>query len=164
METNSSAINILHQLKELLFQLTEEEFCLPLDVFSGSSVGQHSRHILEFYFCLLEQASSKEVSYDKRRRDLKLEGDKYYNFDKISSLTDELEVLSSDYALDLVTELGGTTHQTPSSFSRELLYVIEHAVHHMAIIKIGVTLNFPNVTIDKHFGVAESTIRYIQSQ
>jgi hypothetical protein len=161
MKINSSAITILNQLRTLLSQLEESDIQLPLDVFSGSSVGQHTRHILEFYICLLNQAGETEVSYDKRARDGQLEENKTYILKKIDVVISELAPLTKDFSLTLTTELGGETHLTPSSFSREILYAIEHAVHHMAIIKIGVLLNFPHIDFDKNFGVAESTIRYL---
>jgi len=55
---------------------------------------------------------------------------------------------------------GGKTVKVDTTFNRELLYAIEHTVHHMAIIKIGMLLNYPNVTVPENFGVAESTIQY----
>jgi hypothetical protein len=47
-----------------------------------------------------------------------------------------------------------------TTFFRELAYNIEHAVHHMAIVKIGVREVAPYITLDKDFGVAASTIRH----
>ena len=159
MKVNSSAIAILYQLQTLINQLEENEIQLPLEVFSGSSIGQHTRHILEVYICLFDQVSSKLISYDKRARDPKLEQNKTYILSKIDTLIEELTPLTTDFSLTLSTELAGYKHLTPSSFSREILYAIEHAVHHLAIIKIGISLNFPKVSLDKNFGVAESTIR-----
>ena len=164
MKIASCANNTLFQLNELISQLSEEEITLPLEVFSGSSIGQHTRHILEFYICLLQQASSKSVCYDKRERNSKLENDKESIQYEIHCLITKLDNLTSDYNISVVTELGESQHATPSSLSREILYTIEHAVHLMAILKIGVILNFKNVVIPPSFGVAESTIRYIKEQ
>ena len=47
-----------------------------------------------------------------------------------------------------------------SSFFRELTYLIEHTIHHLAIIKIGLNEVYPAIEIPKNFGVAHSTIRY----
>ena len=43
---------------------------------------------------------------------------------------------------------------------RELQYNVEHAVHHMAIIKIALINNFGDVEIPASFGIAHSTIKY----
>jgi hypothetical protein len=47
-----------------------------------------------------------------------------------------------------------------TNFLRELVYNIEHAVHHMAIIKIGVREVAPQIVLPHDFGIAASTIRY----
>lgn len=47
-----------------------------------------------------------------------------------------------------------------TNFLRELTYNIEHAVHHMAIMKIGIREVAPLIVIPKSFGVAVSTLRY----
>jgi hypothetical protein len=51
-----------------------------------------------------------------------------------------------------------------SSLERELAYNIEHAIHHMAIIKIALKTLFPKVKLADNFGVAYSTVRYQESK
>jgi len=47
---------------------------------------------------------------------------------------------------------------------RELAYNIEHAIHHMAIIKIGINEVSPYILLPSAFGVASSTIRHLKKQ
>jgi hypothetical protein len=47
-----------------------------------------------------------------------------------------------------------------TNYFRELTYNIEHAIHHMAIMKIGVREIAPYIPLDENFGVAVSTVRY----
>jgi hypothetical protein len=47
-----------------------------------------------------------------------------------------------------------------TNYTRELVYNIEHAVHHMAIMKIGIREVAPYVTLAPDFGIAASTIRH----
>ena len=35
----------------------------------------HTRHIIEFYQCLIEQASEGQINYDSRKRDVRIESD-----------------------------------------------------------------------------------------
>jgi hypothetical protein len=49
-----------------------------------------------------------------------------------------------------------------SSYHREIVYNLEHAIHHMAIIKIGISQS-TNVTLPDDFGVAPATIRHRKS-
>ena len=46
----------------------------------------------------------------------------------------------------------------------ELVYNIEHAVHHMAIIRIAVQHEFPDLALDDEFGYATSTLKYLRKQ
>ncbi len=164
MQLVEPAKSILSQLSEVIFQLDEVEYARTLDVFSGASVGQHTRHILEFYECLLDNIESSEISYDERSRSLSLEENPEVVLDTIKELNSKLDNLNADKQIILVGILGNVRNEVPSSISRELLYVVEHAVHHMAIIKIGLLVNFPKVKIAENFGVAESTVRYKQTQ
>ncbi|MDX1476670.1 MAG: hypothetical protein R3301_03155 [Saprospiraceae bacterium] len=49
-----------------------------------------------------------------------------------------------------------------SSLERELIYNIEHTIHHLAIIKIGLAIIAPDIPLPAHFGVAPSTVKYKQ--
>ena len=46
-----------------------------------------------------------------------------------------------------------------SNYFRELLYNLEHCIHHQALIKVAV-LQLEHLQIDQDFGVARSTIEY----
>jgi hypothetical protein len=47
-----------------------------------------------------------------------------------------------------------------TNYQRELVYNIEHAVHHMAIMKIGIKEVAAYINLPADFGIAISTIRY----
>jgi hypothetical protein len=42
---------------------------------------------------------------------------------------------------------------------REMVFVYDHAIHHLAIIRIGLQVHFPEVDVDVHLGVSPSTIK-----
>ncbi len=48
---------------------------------------------------------------------------------------------------------------TESSYQRELLYNLEHSIHHQALIKVAL-LEIQHDLVDENFGVAQSTIEY----
>ena len=63
----------------------------------------------------------------------------------------------------LETELaapGQLPTRIPSTFERELVYNIEHTIHHLALIAIGFRAYFPHVSLSEHFGVASSTVAH----
>lgn len=151
---------LLKQLKNCLTKLTNDEYTEKLTIFSGSSIGQHTRHILEFYQALLNV--NDMINYDLRKRNLQIENDKEYMLQLIDSLTEELKSLNLEQKIILQGTLGGVLNTVESNLGRELLYVTEHAVHHMAILKMGIVHCFCHIEFEEHFGVAESTINYQQ--
>ena len=48
--------------------------------------------------------------------------------------------------------------------AREITYNIEHIVHHMALVKIGIKEACRNVILPEEFGIAVSTIKYHKSR
>jgi uncharacterized damage-inducible protein DinB len=47
-----------------------------------------------------------------------------------------------------------------TTVKRELVYNIEHAVHHMALMKIGIREIAPGISLPADFGIAASTLRH----
>ena len=55
--------------------------------------------------------------------------------------------------------IDGVAIKIDSNYYRELLYNLEHCIHHQALIKVAVLKN-ENLKVDANFGVARSTIEY----
>ena len=51
-----------------------------------------------------------------------------------------------------------------SNLAREITYNIEHIIHHMALIKIGIRDICPYVELPEGFGIAVSTLKFRQRQ
>ena len=47
----------------------------------------------------------------------------------------------------------------PSNYYRELAYNLEHTIHHMALIRVGIT-EVSGIQLSDDFGVASSTVKY----
>ena len=162
-----SARGLLAQLVEVMNQLSDEDFKKPIDVLSGSSVGQHIRHTIEFFLCLIDGANKGEINYDERRHDKFIETDRKLAVSVIQSIDEFLSGQVEDQAINMVASYeleGEEAVGIPSSLYRELAYNIEHAIHHMALIKIGVRAMGEHIELPQHFGVASSTVRYQQQQ
>ena len=52
-----------------------------------------------------------------------------------------------------------TEYALASSVGRELGFAAHHAIHHLAMIKIGLRCHFPHIQIDRDLGVSPSTIK-----
>src|SRR5689334_19667735 len=63
----------LVQLQQVLSELSNDEYKRPLLVLSNSSIGQHTRHIIEFFQTLFKAYDSGFLNYDQRERNQLLE-------------------------------------------------------------------------------------------
>jgi hypothetical protein len=162
MEIKKTSTQVIHQLITLLKNLDDEQYSRPLTLLSGNSIGKHVRHIIELYFELLCGYENDVVNYDDRDRDVIIETECDYAVIKLEQIIDwtkdkkdkELRILL-DYTME-----SNSREAAYSSFKRELAYNIEHAIHHMAIIKIAVGNSFSAINLEPTFGVAPSTIRH----
>lgn len=156
-----SNIDIFNQLACLLESLCSETYQQRLEILHNNSVGQHVRHIVEFYQCLQKGYLSGFVNYDERDRNYLIESDKDFTLSLLDELSDNLMNQDEDQSLTLVSKLGDDgIVESKSSFYRELIYLIEHSIHHLAIIKIAVNQAFPEIFLPENFGVAHSTIQF----
>lgn len=163
MSLHQSANNLLDQLCNVIVQLSDDQFTKPLPILSGSSIGQHVRHSLEFFICLIDAKSSGKINYDNRKHDQFIEQEVALARSIIGSIKEFLNKEAIDVPLQMEAcyELNATDIVTVnSSFNRELAYNIEHTIHHMALIKIGIKEAFSQVVLPEYFGVASSTVRY----
>jgi hypothetical protein len=158
---------VLQQIKGLLIQMQESDFIQPVDILEGNSIGKHIRHILEFFNILADTAESGVINYDKREHNIQLESNLQFAITNIETLLKKMYTLPKDRKLILEVRYGNNNDHNltiESNIERELAYNIEHAIHHMAIIKIALLTQFHGIQPDKNFGTAFSTIRFRTSQ
>ncbi len=163
MSLQHSATNLLLQLSDVLTQLSDEEYTCSLTVLSGSSLGQHFRHTLEFFTCLIDGKNSGIVNYDLRKRDLTIETERAVALALIEEIINELRKSNNDFPIDFEANYElENDHVTiiKSTYMRELAYNIEHTIHHMALMKIGIEFLNPSVRLPVHFGIASSTVKH----
>ncbi len=153
---------IFSQLNLALSDLSNENYQKPLEVLSGSSIGQHTRHIIEFFNILISQYDNGLVNYDKRERNYSLESDKETALDALAMI--QYSILLNDKAMTLAGIYAGEPNEiiVKTTYHRELIHNLEHAVHHMAMIKIGFR-SLTAITLPSEFGVAGSTIQHKRS-
>ncbi|MCX7744464.1 MAG: DinB family protein [Flavobacteriales bacterium] len=157
-----------HTLKNLtlfLQQIEAENYRQPLLVFNGSSLGEHTRHILEFYQCLFSQQEQHFINYDRRERSRSLQQEPEIAIHVIHQILNMLDSVDLNKQLQLVVAYdtqNDATDNMPTNLKREITYCLEHAIHHMALIKIGVLTNFPHIVLSDDFGIAPSTIKHQQ--
>ncbi|WP_373524549.1 hypothetical protein [Aquiflexum sp.] len=160
-------IQNLLQIRELVNNMKEEDFVNKLEILSGSSIGQHLRHILELYQCLLDGTATNEVNYDNRKRNLRLDSDPAFALKTIEEISEKIFNLDSDRCLSLIGSFSASSEKKltiQTSIFRELAYNLEHSIHHQALMKIGLSALQLSHLVDEDFGVAPATIKFKNSQ
>lgn len=155
----------LVQLLNLLRQINTKEFVITIEPYNKSTIGKHVRHILEYYDAVLLSHETKRIDFVNRKRDLLLENNLLYAISNIEKNIQCLNTLTENKSIILICENEefNSTYQVQSNIERELLYAVEHAIHHMAIIKIACLSALPAIQFDNDFGVAYSTIKHTKN-
>jgi uncharacterized damage-inducible protein DinB len=155
---------MLQQIDVLLAQLDERTYGMPLEAFNGSTIGQHVRHILNFYQSVLAGLHSGIVDYANRERDPRVEELPAFArkaFEEIGQALLELdEALPLRVRADFAADEDMPRPLLKSSAGRELMFAFDHAVHHLAIIRIGLQLARPELPLEEELGVAPSTLKF----
>lgn len=150
----------LSPLQQVLSGLSQDEYARPLQILNNSSIGQHTRHIIEFFQVLINDYEKGLINYDKRKRNQLLETSPHMANHELAvildtiSMVDKEIVLAGVYSNEIPFELA-----VKSTYNREILYNLEHAVHHMAMIKIGIQQS-TKLKVSPNFGVASATVQH----
>lgn len=147
----------LEEFKEVLEKLPEDCYSKCSSMLSNSTIGQHTRHVIELYQCLLVGYKVGIVSYDKRERKLKTETDLNSALGLIDNIIDSLERPNKNLIIEY--KLDAVKRSINSNYLREVLYNLEHTIHHQALIKVAIQ-QFTSLVLPETFGVAPSTLQY----
>ena len=153
----TSVKTCLDGLIDLLQQLSDDEFSKPCSHLSNASIGEHTRHIIEMFQCLENFYAIGIINYDNRERNSRIQTDTKFAVEKIKEIQKSLR--SENKKIELEHVVDGKVYRIETNYYRELLYNLEHCIHHQALIKVAV-LQCDAVKIDDNFGVARSTIEY----
>lgn len=141
----------------VLNQITPEEFCLPFTNLSDATIGGHTRHIIELFQCLDEQFEGGIINYDSRKRDYTIQSSIENAKLAMERISRNLEKENKNLLIQQV--VGSELLTVSSNYNRELIYNLEHCIHHQALIKVAL-LQLDSITFNENFGVAPSTIEY----
>lgn len=150
----------LSSLISLLSKLNEAQYEAKIAHLGNASIGAHTRHIIELLKCAINGYKTGIVDYINRERNLDLEVnislaiEELQAFFTTASLDDKpLKILFEDEQLDEYYQNVSTTYY------REIIYNIEHIIHHLALIKVAL-VDMDLCITEEDFGIAYSTIKY----
>jgi hypothetical protein len=160
MQLKHPILHLLSQLQQVLERLTDAQYTTPVDVLSKATIGQHVRHVVEFFLELNKGYLLGTVNYDERKRDLLIETNRQVAIRMIAEISHS--VSRPDKELLLIADLAADGEEpliVSTNYFRELIYNLEHTVHHMALLRVGIG-SVSGIILPERFGVALSTLQY----
>lgn len=160
-------IGIMLQGLALINTLSPDDYTSTHAQIKTSSIGAHYRHHLEHIQLLLDGAHDL-IDYDRRKRDPAIETDVQVARSRTEELIGRLRQFSPTQLNATVTVVHQSCEDTDlrpmchSTFERELLFVLSHAVHHYALINVIHQL-VTNRPCHEGFGVMPSTIAHTRT-
>lgn len=150
-----SPLQQLQTLQHLLKQINDEQYTQPIEMLGGSSIGQHVRHIAELPQSLQQGYELGIVNDDDRKRDARIEPSISFTHHILHQLIGNIQQDDRGMSLEQLY-CSSIIHTT---YFRELHYNTEHAIHHMALIRVALR-EMKIETVDENFGVANASIQF----
>jgi len=155
--------NVFVQLTASLDQLNAEQYVQECGSLSNASIGKHLRHIIELFQSLENGYHNGIVNYDKRKRDIRIENDKELALALLNEIRNGLNKSDKELILEsCYDEDSGEILSIKTNYNREVAYNLEHTIHHMALIRIGIH-EVSSIQLPENYGVASSTVRHRQT-
>lgn len=160
----NACMNCLAQCDQILGIISQENFT---DTAKGASIGAHIRHILDRFHCFFAGLSDASIDYDARKRDPEIEQNLGAAMFALTSIARRIESLQQQpFCNEALTVKESVLPTSPaigitSTVERELMALITHSIHHLAIIAL-LARSFGH-PVDEDFGKAPSTIVYERS-
>src|SRR5512138_1087847 len=152
--------DLLREMCRLVERLDDVEYAMPAPGRSSGGIGGHVRHCLDHVNALLVALDSGLCAYDRRARGTDVETDRRAATRAIADLIDRVTILdpaSLERTVDVEIQLdhSGTMTTVRSTLGRELAFVMNHTVHHNAIV--AQLLHLLGVSMGGRFGLAPAT-------
>jgi len=154
----------LEQLSQILETLNTVPKPLADTVYVEANVGKHLRHNFDHLNALKTGLQTGTVDYNRRTRDSAVECDRLLAAQQLSVLqlwvdTDDL----SNQTLSVISEISCHNMQSmefTSNLHREILYMINHTIHHAAHIKL--LLVQYGIKLPERIGLAPGTATHLR--
>ena len=160
MQLQQAVNNVFVQLSATLKQLSQQEYAQPCNTLFKNTIGQHVRHIIELFQCLENGYDAGVVNYEKRKRDAVIENDREFALSLLAEIYEGLNKQDKELILEAsYDDLGGEPIRIQTNFYREIAYNLEHTIHHMALIRVGIN-EVADIRLPADFGVASSTVKH----
>lgn len=149
----------LNSLSGMLLAISNEEYNKKIKHLGNSTIGGHTRHIIEMLQCNLKAYEVGKVDYLNRVRNMQLETDIRAAIKVLNELKQTISLPDKPLLLETEKLEGQKSKTVHTSYYREVIYGTEHTIHHLALIKVAL-IDLGLNLVSENFGVAYSTIQY----
>ncbi len=135
------------------------------EVYQTTRAGSHVRHMVDHFIALQQGIASGIIDYNRRNRDSVIESDINEGLQAIENIINALgKMTTQDRKVSVISEID--CHQTlsehfDSTVRRELLYLINHTIHHTAYMKLLVKPF--GVELPDEIGIAPGTATFLRN-
>lgn len=142
----------------LLIELSEAVYNQTASL-APSPIGKHVRHIIDHFLAFQSGLATGCVNYNLRHRNSELERNPALALQALDAFTLWLNKASLDSApIEVISEISVSQQESiriQSSVHRELVYLINHALHHTAYANL--LAKALGIAIPEYIGVAPAT-------
>lgn len=135
-------------------------------VYERTGIGRHVRHVTDHFRAFADGLYTGEIDYNKRTRGSPIETRLDVGLSEIEWLIAWLADASmADIPIDVLSEvsaLSSVNERFSSRTRRELLYLINHSIHHVAYARL--LARNAGIDSDSLIGVAPATATFLRRQ
>lgn len=154
--------NVFVQLTGTIQHISDLEYITPCRNLTNNTIGQHVRHIIELFQCLDHGYEPAVVNYEKRKRDTTIETNRELAISLLHAIAKGLDKPNKDMVLEAsYYDENSAALSIATNYHREIAYNLEHTIHHMALIRVGIG-EVCAMSLPEDFGVASSTVKHRQ--
>lgn len=157
-------VNIVKSLQDLTH--TKHDY-----LYSELNIGNHIRHINDHFFALIEGSRTGVIDYNTRNRGTAIETNSNIALDQLHQILNWIEESKNSHTKDdlnkdikIISEIDCLQTQSMefySNIARELLYLINHTIHHTA--HIGLIAKNQGIKIPLDTGMAPCTMTFLRA-
>lgn len=157
-----ATIDALDQVTVLLDILSDQPPDEIGPLFTGERIGSHLRHVHDHFRAFLIGCESGTLDYNHRNRNCPAETDLRYCRREHEAILAALPgAAGCRGALKLISEIDcqvSRNVELASTVERELLYLINHTIHHVAIVSLILARH--GIAVPQHLGLAPGTASF----
>lgn len=155
----------LAQVETILDAIARQSLVDAQQLFLDSRSGPHLRHIHDHFLAMLDGLDEGVIDYNRRHRESPEEHDADLTAARLEMIRSALAVADlGDRPVQVISEIDcfvTANARLDSTLHRELLFLINHTIHHAAFIKAALAQR--GIGLPEYIGLAPGTASYLRA-